>query len=358
MTTLFLAFFILSTPDPMAANLLSEGQKFYNDGDVARAATLYDAYLQLVPRDRDILLRLAELYQSSGRNDQAVPHYQNLLKHFCGKTCKENCFSEAECRRTGEIVKRISSVATDDDQVPLSARVPEMAAKVFSQAVELKKKRNFEEARKFLTVALKLDPDLVGVYRHLGEVYEQLKDQKQADEFYLWYLRVRPAGPLAAQVRGKLSEEATKNLARLTLNASWNCFIVIGSESLTDTRGKAIRTPVKELTLPAGRYGIGFVCPEQHLARRFWVDLAAQENRTLDFEFGAIVVNMNPWARILAAPVVTEGKQQFMDLGLFDIIGLPAGKYTVKLNAFDKSRTKTMNLEIKPKEIVRITQWD
>ena len=328
-----------------------------NDGDMARAATLYEAYLQLNAKDRDIVVRMAELYQGSGRNDQAVPYFRRVTAEFCGTGCQTNCLKEAECKRHKEVLTRISRDSAADDQVPLAAKVPEIAAKIFSQAVELKKNRKYEQARDLLTVALKLDPDLVGVYRHLGEVYEQLKDQKQADEFYLWYLRVRPAGPLAAQVRGKLSKAATETLARITLTSSWGCYIVIGSESLTDAKGRPLQTPVKELSLPAGRYGIGYVCQDQHLARRFWVDLAAKETRTLDFAFGAISVNLNPWARILAAAVVPEAKPSFMDLGLFDVIGLPVGSYTVKLNAFDKSKTKTLTLEVKPKEIVKITQW-
>jgi len=357
MTTLLFAFLIFSAPDPTATLLLEEGNKSYNDGDMARAATLYEAYLQLNAKDRAIVVRMAELYQSSGRNDQAVPFFRRITGEFCGSGCKADCLKEAECKRHTEVLTRISRDSAADDQVPLASKVPEIAAKIFNQAVDLKKNRKFEPARDLLTVALKLDPDLVGVYRHLGEVYEQLKDQKQADEFYLWYLRVRPAGPLAAQVRGKLSKAATETLARITLTSSWGCYVVIGSESLTDAKGRPLKTPVKELSLPAGRYGIGYVCQDQHLARRFWVDLAAKENRTLDFAFGAISVDLNPWARILAAANVPDTKPSFMDLGLFDVIGLPTGSYTLQLNAFDKSKTKTLTIEIKPKEILKITQW-
>jgi len=357
MTTLLFAFLIFSAPDPTATVLLEEGNKAYNNGDMARAATLYEAYLQLNAKDRDIVVRMAELYQSSGRNDQAVPFFRRVTTEFCGAGCQSNCLKEAECKRHNEVLTRISRDSAADDQVPLAAKVPEIAAKIFAQAVELKKNRKFEQSRDLLTVALKLDPDLVGVYRHLGEVYEQLKDQKQADEFYLWYLRVRPAGPLAAQVRGKLSKAATETLARITLTSSWGCYIVIGSESLTDAKGRPLKSPIKELSLPAGRYAIGYVCQDHNLARRFWVDLAAKENRTLDFAFGAISVNLNPWARILAAAVVPDAKQSFMDLGLFDVIGMPAGSYTIKLNAFDKSKTKTMTIEVKPKEIIKVTQW-
>ncbi len=357
MTTFLIAFLILTAPDPTATVLLEEGHKAYNSGDMARAATLYEAYLQLNAKDRDIIVRMAELYQSSGRNDQAVPYFRRVTGEYCGAGCKENCLKEVDCKRHTEVLAKISRESATDDQVPLAAKVPEIAAKVFSQAVELKKNRKFEQARDLLTVALKLDPDLVGVYRHLGEIYEQLKDQKQADDFYLWYLRVRPAGPLAAQVRTKLSKAATETLAKITLSSSWGCYIVIGSESLTDAKGRALKTPIKELTLPAGRYGIGFVCQEYHVARRYWVDLAAKEARTVDFGFGTISVNLTPWARILAAENKPDGKPQFMDLGLFDVIGLPVGTYTLKLNAFDKSKSKTMTLEVKPKEAVKITTW-
>ncbi len=358
MTAFFITLFLLTASDPNAAVLLDEGNKAYNAGDTSRAATLYDAYLQLNGQDRDILVRLAELYQSLGRNDQALPLFRRATEKFCAPACTGGgCLVEADCRRYQEILKKISADSADDDQVPLTVRVPEVASKMFASAMELKKARKFEQARVLFTVALKLDPDLVGVYRHLGEVYEQLKDQKQADEFYLWYLRVRPAGPLAAQVRKKLSPQATGQLAKLTITSSWSCYVVIGSEQLTDARGKPLKTPVKELTLPAGRYAVGYVCPDQHVARREWVTLAARESATKDFGFGVISVDLNPWARILAARNVPGQNPQFMDLGLFDTIGLPAGSYTLKLTAFDKSRTKTLTIDIKSKETIKINQW-
>lgn len=347
----------LATPDPIASVLLDEGNKAYNAGDSARAAVLYDAYLQFNVPNRDILVRLAELYQALGRNDQAQPLFSRAVDTFCAPNCKENCLVEAECKRYREILRKIAADPPEDDQVPVSVKVPEVAAKVFSSALELKKDRKYDQARLLMTVALKLDPDMVGVYRHLGEIYEQLKDQKQADEFYLWYLRVRPAGPLAAQVRKKLSRQVNDQMAKLTITSSWSCFVAVGSETLTDAKGKPIKTPIKDLTLPPGRYAIGYICPDQHLARREWVTLAARQTLTKDFGFGVIAVNLTPWARILAARNDSGSNPQFMDLGLFDVIGLPAGSYILKLTAFDKSKTKTMNLEIKPKQTVKITQW-
>lgn len=357
MISLFITLFLLTASDPNAAVLLEEGNKAYNAGETSRSAVLYEAYLQLDNQNRDILVRLAELYQSMGRNDQAIPLFRRLSEGFCAPECKGNCLPDADCKRYAEILKKVQADTADDDQVPLTVRVPEVAAKMFNSAMELKKAAKYEQARQLFTVALKLDPDLVGVYRHLGEVYERLKDSKQADEFYLWYLRVRPAGPLAAQVRKKLSPQASGQLAKLTITSSWNCFVVIGSEQLTDAKGKPIKTPVKDLTLPAGRYAVGYVCPDQHVARREWVTLSARESVTKDFGFGVISVSLTPWARILAARNVPGQNPQFMDLGLFDVIGLPAGSYTLKLTAFDKSKTKTLNIEIKPKETIKINNW-
>lgn len=357
MTVLFFTLFLLTTSDPNATILLEEGHKAYNAGDGARAAVLYESYLQLNNQDRDILVRLAELYQSMNRNEQAIPLFAHVRERFCAPSCTKNCLMENDCKRYKEILNKIPSDASEDDQVPITVRIPEVASKMFASAMELKKAAKYEQARQLFVVALKLDPDLVGVYRHLGEVYEQLKDQKQADEFYLWYLKVRPAGPLAEKVRKKLSPQAIEQLAKLTITSSWSCYVVIGSEQLTNAKGKPLKTPVKNLTLPAGRYAVGYVCPDQHVARREWVTLSAKESVTKDFGFGVISVNLTPWARILAARHLPGEKQQFMDVGLFDVIGLPAGSYTLKLTAFDKSKTKVMNIEIKPKETIKINQW-
>ena len=52
MTTLLFAFLIFSAPDPTATVLLEEGNKAYNDGDMARAATLYEEIGRASCRER------------------------------------------------------------------------------------------------------------------------------------------------------------------------------------------------------------------------------------------------------------------------------------------------------------------
>ncbi|MBN2722755.1 MAG: tetratricopeptide repeat protein [Deltaproteobacteria bacterium] len=322
-----------------------------------KAATIYEAVRILDPGNIVALKELANIYQSTNRNDQALELLNTILSKHCGNNCTKGCYSASECTSFKIAKGRIVSSGNTDDTVPVSVSVPDLAKKTFNAGLKLKKKRQWKKARDLLNASLKLNPDLVGVYRHLGEVYDKLKDTKQADAFYLWYLKVRPSGPNAAKVRKKLSKEAKKSFGTLKLSSSYSCYVTIGSEMLTNARGRTIKTPVKKLNLPEGKYAVGFICNKQHVARRFWINIKAGKNSELQFKFGGISVKLNPWARIYIASKTGPRKNRFMDAGLFDIIGLPEGDYKLKLVAFNNRKKKIMDISIKSKKIITIKSW-
>ncbi len=338
--------------------------KLVKEGDLAikarqndRATTIFEAAHILAPKNKEVLDRLANLYLTTGLNRQALELFTTMLKDYCG-SCKANCYSAAACSDYKVNVLRIKRDASEDDRVPLSKSTPKLAKMVFNKALDFKKKRKWTSARDLLQASIKLNPDYVGVYRHLGEVYAKLKVPEQADAFYLWYLKVRPAGANSAKVRKLLSKKARKQLGTLRLEASHSCNVAIGSELLTNARGRPLKTPVKSVTLPTGRYAVGFICQKQNLARRFFVNVTRGKVSTLKFNFGTLSVSLKPWARILIAPKSGARKGRYMDAGLFDVIGLPEGDYTLKLVAFDKSRTVMRDLTIRGKKHHKITKWN
>ncbi|MBU1241558.1 tetratricopeptide repeat protein [Myxococcota bacterium] len=353
-----LLFLILSNPyGDITKNLVDQGNLAIKARQNDRATTIFEAALILAPKNKEVLQRLAGIYLATGLDRQALELYQTMLKDYC-TGCTTNCYSKASCTDYQVTVKRISRETIDADRVPLSKSAPKLAKLVFNKAMDFKKKKKYSEARDLLQAAVKLNPDYVGVYRHLGEVYAKLKAPDQADAFYLWYLKVRPAGANSAKVRKMLSKKARKKLGTIRLDSSHSCNIAIGSELLTNARGRPLKTPLKSVTLPTGRYAVGFICQKQNLARRFFVDVTQGKTSYLKFSFGTVSVNLKPWARILIAPKTGARKGRYMDAGLFDVIGLPEGGYTLKLVAFNKTKTSIRDITITGKKHIKITTWE
>ena len=357
----FLLLFILGSvsSDISYEQLLTkEAQKALSSGKVSKAASIYEAAKILLPNNRDVILNLAVIYKNTGRYQSAIRLYNHLLKHNCFSSCKTNCYSQTECKEFKVLKSQLANSKNIQNQVPLSQKAPKLAKKLFRQSLKLKKKKKYKLALKYLLAVSRLNPDLPGTYRHLGEIYAKLKQKKEADKFYLWYLKTRPTGINASKVKRRLSKEARKSLGKLSIISSWRCYVAIGSEILRSKRGRRLKTPIKKVSLPAGHYGVGFICPKYHLARRFWIDIKKGKTTKVNFKFGAIKVRLKPWARILLKNTnISSKKYKYMDLGLFDIIGLPVGKYTLKLVAFNKTKTKELQINIKPKKILKIKKW-
>lgn len=358
MTTVFVLLFpLLTTQTGIKSELLKGASEAMSKNQKDKAATIYEALRIIDPDNLTAMSSLASIYLSTNRSDAALDLYRTMVSNHCGDSCKKDCYSKDQCNSFRININRLSIAASGDETVPVSTSIPDLAQKAFKEGLKLKSSKKYKEARDMLTVALKLHPGLIGVYRHLGEIYDNLKDKKQADEFYLWYLRVRPLGENATRVKKKLSKEAKKTLGTIDLSSSYECFVNISGQNLVNARDRMVQTPVKRLELPKGRYGVGFICPKYFIAYRFWVNIEPGKKTKLDFQYGGIAVNLNPWARIYIAPKDGPGKGKFMDAGLFEVIGLRVGSYTLKLVSFDKKKQKIMDITIKPRNILKINKW-
>src|SRR6185369_8437029 len=145
-------------------------------------------------------------------------------------------------------------------------------------------------AARLLEAALRLDPELPGPYRLLGVIYGRLGDHAREVRFLAAYLRLRPEGPIAEEVRKRLATE--KVLGDLNLDASFPC------EVRVDGRSMGRMTPVKKLRLPAGRYTITLVNDKFHIVRNLHVEMVAGETVSKAFSFGVLRTKLDPWARI------------------------------------------------------------
>ncbi len=337
--------------------LLEKGEEARRKGETAKAVTIFEATKVLSAKNKQIYHKLADLYYSSGRDQPALEHYQFLSKNYCGTECRKECFPKVKCSRFKITINRLKKISKEENRVPLAAKASKLANKLYKKALELKKKKKYKKAKDLFNVAIKLNPDYVGIYRQLGDIYDKLKIPEQADEFYLWYLKTRPAGKNARKVRKKLSKKARKSLGKVNLKSSYKCYVAIGSGMLKSPRGRAYKTPISSVKLPPGTYPIGFICKKHNIARRFFVKIKPGEKKTITFKYGTLSVKLKPWARVYIAPKTGSRKGKYMDAGLFKVIGIPEGEYKLKLVSHDKKKKMIKDIKIKNRKHIRINKW-
>ncbi|MDA3863328.1 MAG: tetratricopeptide repeat protein [Deltaproteobacteria bacterium] len=337
--------------------LLEKGDNARRKGETAKAVTIFESAKVLSTKNKQIYNRLADLYYSSGRNQPALEHYEYLFSNYCESGCSTGCFTKVKCSQFKITVNRLKKLSEEENRVPLAAKAVKLAKQLYKKALKLKKKKKYKESKDLFNVAIKLNPDYVGIYRQLGDIYDKLNIPEQADEFYLWYLKTRPAGKNARKVRKKLSKKARKSLGKVNLKASYKCYVAIGSQMLRTSRGRPYKTPVKSIKLPPGTYPIGFICRKHNIARRFFVKIKPGEKKTISFNYGTLSVKLKPWARVYIAPKTGSRKGKYMDAGLFKVIGIPEGEYKLKLVSHDKKKTMIKNIKIKNRKHIRITRW-
>ena len=314
-----------------AANLIDKAREATLARRIPLAATLLGGAWE-ISRSHEALRWLARVHAMAGQFDDAVEKYQLLLKLAPPPEVAK--VARAEIKRLRE------APSTFGDELPARARATEEAKQAFSRGIALQRQKKLEEAIRYLRGALVLDPDLPGTYRVLGAIYGKLKQAEQERDFLEQYLRVRPDGRIADEVRKRLAPAGS--LAHLALASSFECAVWI------DGRAVGRSTPLADLQMPSGTYTVSFVNAEYHIIRNFRVRLRSREKKSLQFEFGVLALRLNPWARARA-----NGK----DLGLWNEIGLPAGAYDLALEAFDASKAKTVRVSIMAGKVTSIVSW-
>lgn len=322
-------------PPPMAKKLNDAAQKAMVAGQMAMAATLLRGAWE-ISQDAQTLQQLAQVNTMTGQFDEALENYQQLLKMKPGEQVVR--LARAESQRLKNMPAPFS------DELLARVRATPEAKQAFTTGVKLAKgkdPKSLVKSTRFLRAALVLDPELPGTYRILGAVYGKLKDPAKERTFFEDYLRIRPDGRIAEEVRKRLKPSGV--LATVTLTASFPCEVWVNGRPLHKT------TPVKDLLLPSGKHTISFTnINTYHIVRNMRVWLGKGQKTSVDFPYGALELKLNPWARVRA-----NGR----DLGLWNPIGLPVGRYSFELTAFDNSRTKQVGIQIKPGKTHTISKW-
>jgi len=213
----------------------------------------------------------------------------------------------------------------------------------FKEGQKRFKAKKYHEAVPFFQAAMLMDPGVPGPYRMLGAAFGKIGDKEQEQKFFIEYLRVRPDGAIADEVRKILSKSG--KLGYLTIEASYPCDVVINGREL---QGKL--TPIKRLPVPPGGYSISLGSDALHgqwnIRDRVYVE--AGKESVFKLPLGILEVKVNPWARISV-----DGKY----VGAYEELGLRAGQYKVRLESGDGTKHKDLTVTIVPGQKFTISSW-
>ncbi len=300
----------------------------------AKAVTLLRGLVALRQNDPkgDTVFRLAEVYVLAGQYEEAIAELERFVRVST---------DEARLTKAKNEIDRLSNTPApffEDVFRPEPAKAE--AAKLFKLGQDFTKKKKFAEAVAHYEASMLLDPDLPGPYRASGAVYDKLGNKKKKAQFFSEYLRLRPDGKTADEIRKMLGKE--KILGKVNIEASFACDVFVNGRPM----GK--KTPITALTLPEGRYTVTLVNQQYHVVRNMKVKVEAGKQQKARFDFGIVSLKLSPWAR-----VKVDGR----DLGLWDELGVPAGSYTLQLAAHDGSHSKELAVAVQDGKTVVIDKW-
>lgn len=322
--------------------LVKPAERAILSSEFARAAVLYQGALTLRRGDPDLIWRLAEIYTMGGQFSLAQEAYAHWLK--VGKDVAKTARARSEIARLAAAPAPF--VETDDTRTEV--RQGEFASEAVKRARALERRKAYRPAIRYLQAALVMDPTLVGAYRLIGTLYGRLKDTASEQAFYVRYLRQVPGGRLANMVRDRLKNHP--ELGRVTFEASFPCQVFINRGPVHDKR----RTPLANIALPSGEYTVVFYNPDYHFGQKTRITVTAGKTQVVKAEFGVLEIRLKPWARVRAK---RDGTRGWRDLGLWETIGLPTGRWTLDLKSGDGKLTKTSVVNLKPGITVKVDSW-
>ncbi|MCC6747873.1 MAG: hypothetical protein IT371_09465 [Deltaproteobacteria bacterium] len=297
------------------------------------AVTLFRAALQ-VDRAPRTLFMLARQLEATGWPTEAREEYQAFLK-VAPRDDPDRSIAQAARERLTRLLERSAPTARRPPSAPARAE----AAKAFGLGRAAALAGKHADATRYLHAALILDPSLSGPHRLLGAVYAKLGKSDEALNHLAEYLRIRPDGPLASQIRQTLSKRHV--LGMLKTNASFPSQMWVNGYPVSG------RTPMS-LSLPGGEYNIALLNAQYHVGKNFKVQVIADSQAAVSFSFGILKVNLDPWARIRA-----DGR----DLGLWTELGLPPGTYHLSFESHNKKLRAEVRLNIKAGQTIAINNW-
>jgi tetratricopeptide (TPR) repeat protein len=278
---------------------------------------------------------LATAYQRAGQFDLASHEFRRYAAIEPDKARAEAALSKAK-----EIDEQPRGFGEGGFRAAPASAEAEWA---FKEGQKRFKGKKFKEAVPYFQAAMLLDPGVPGPYRMLGAAYGKIGEREKASKFFVEYLRVRPDGNIAEEVRKLLTK--TGQLGYLTIESNYPCDVVINGREL---QGKL--TPIKKLAVPPGGYSISLGSDNLHGQWNIRDRVVVEPGKEAVFKLplGILVVKLTPWARISV-----DGKY----VGSYEELGLRAGDYRIHLESGDGTKQKDLTVSIQAGQKYTVDKW-
>lgn len=331
----------------MSEFLVAPAAEAMKKREYLRAVSLYRGLVKARGVGDPVALELAKAWRLTGEFDNALDVYNAIAD-----TAKDDELRRV-ARREAEVVRNTPRPFRRETNIEPARKE---AGEAFNLGRKAFKAKKYADALFYFELASALDPDMTGPVREIGAAYDKLGAREEATRFDLDYLRRRPFGKLADEVRKRLKKnKKSGELGVLDIVSKIPCQEVwlVGQQY----RGKM---PAKKLQMAPGVYkGLCFH-GEYQMAYFDFVTVEAGKPATLEFRW-AVVVNKveKPFGRIRMEHWARPGV--LMDLGLeVKEFGVPVPKdgrqLEVRIQSLAGDKEETQFIKLTSGERVEI-KW-
>lgn len=283
------------------------------------------------------LLKLARAWTLAGEFDAAIEElerHRRALSRSGGDTAEIAAIN----KQIAELERRPKGFTGGVFEiVPAEAQ----AREAFKRGRRAMKARRYADAAALFRAGAEMAPDLPGNHRELGDALAKLGREAEATEFLLRYLRLRPFGRNADEIRAKLAP--TGALGSLDVTSSFDC-----EQVWMNRQPVPLELPVAGLAVAPGRYRLLCYSEKFHFARYISVDVPRGETARAEFTWAIIENKLDPWGRIVMEN--PDRESEMYDIGVFDEIGVPVPEdrrpLKFVMRAADSSKRKEVRIKL------------
>jgi tetratricopeptide (TPR) repeat protein len=278
-------------------------------------------------------LELARAWTLAGEFDAAI---EELTRHR--RALADDAAIAAVERQIADLERRPRGFSGGVFEVPPAEA---HAREAFRRGRRAMGARRFAEAAALFRAGVEMAPDLPGNHRELGEALSRLGRHDDARELFLRYLRLRPFGKTADEIRGRLAADGV--LGRLSVASSFAC-----EQVWMNRQPVPLSLPIEDFPVAPGRYRILCYSERYHFARYVGVEVPRGGSARAELSWAIIENRLDPWGRIVMEN--PDRETEMNDIGVWDEIGVPVpeDRRALKflLRAADSSRRKEIRIKL------------
>jgi tetratricopeptide (TPR) repeat protein len=330
--------------DELSGFIVKAAEQAMKDRRYPLAISLWRGVVAIRGEDDDAMWKLSEAWTLAGDFDNAA----EVLEVYAAATKDE--VKRGKAREEIAALGRRERGFSSQTGLRLEPATKE-AQEAFKRGRAAYKKKQYEVAALYFKAGIEMAPDLPGNYRELGESLDKLGRAKDAEEFFLKYLRQRPFGKNADEVRKRLAK--SKLLVKMSLDSVLPCELVLIGPGWKGQDYQVVpkKLPLKDHQVAPGKYRVLCYSERYHMAYNEYVEVKpGSASIKVTFNFAVVVNKLDPWGRVVIEDPNKPGAMN--DVGLFEEIGIPIPKdgraLKVRLTAGDNSKRKEELVKLAP----------